>query len=222
MAGYASPIDPVLDAPNNLVRQWGRTGADNNQGILASNPLQQYTVNSNTIGLGMTFAKDYVADMATGRQVLLVPCAANNTGFISNDWNPGNIVYEDAITRINAALAAHPGNVFRGALWHQGERDYTLTQTQYATALDAMIDNYRSRIAGANTMPFVCGETLVGGDFTSAAVTAALADTPNRKAYCGYVSSSGLTGEADNVHFTTDSLRTLGGRYYDEYISIDI
>jgi len=215
MVGFSGPIDGVLDAPNGLIQQWGRTSPNDNQVILAQNPLQHVTINSNTIGLAMTFAKEYLGELQSDRQILLVPCGANDTGFSNNHWNPGDTTYEAAVTRTNAALASHSGNVLRAILWHQGERDYLWTQSQYETAIDAMLADFRSRVTGAQTAPFICGETLIGGTFTTAAITAALAGTPNREDYAAYVASTGLVSNGDNIHFDAASLRTLGERYYD-------
>lgn len=215
MVGFFGPIDSTgIDATNARIHQWGRTGGDDGKVILASDPLQHVTINSTTIGMGLTVGKNQLNVIGTQRDILLVPVAKNNTGFNSTDWNPGNVLYEAALARVNAAMASRANNKLTAILWHQGERDSTSTQTVYATALDAMISDIRSRMTGASAAPFVCGQTLIGGTQTSTAITAALTDTPNRESFTAFVSSTGLTSGGDNLHFSATSLRTLGDRYF--------
>lgn len=214
MQGQYGPINSTLDATNARIIQWGRTAPNNNLTILAADPLEHVSITPNTIGMGLTFAKAYLATLPSNRGVLLVPCAKGGTGFSTNDWNPGDSLYEDALARINAAVASGHNNVLKGILWHQGESDSASSQGAYAAALDVMIADLRNRATGAVVAPFICGGTLVGGSQTAAGVTAALLDTPNRNQYTAYVAPTGLTSGGDNLHFSAASLRTLGGWYY--------
>lgn len=216
MEGITGPVDVTLDPLNPRIAQWGRFGSDDGKIILAINPLQNVDPHGNSIGLAMTFAADYLATISSTRGVLLVPCAFGGSGFANNDWNPGDPNFIDAVSRANAATASKVGNVFKGILWHEGETEGVAgwTQAQYSTAIDAMIPAMRSGITGAALVPFILGEPLIGGNDTTAAVVAALADTPNRNLYTIYEASTGLTSSTDNVHFNPPSLRTYGGRYF--------
>lgn len=214
MVGFNGPVDSVLDATNDRIMQWGRVTPNNGKIIIAADPLDNISFNPDTIGMGLTFAKNYLANVSSDRGILLVPCASPGTGFSDGNWNPGDGLYESALSRTNAAVASNPNNVLKGILWHQGEKDRAWTQGQYAAALDAMVADFRIRATGAARVPFICGGTLVGGVQTAPGVSAALLDTPNRQRYSAYASSVGLTDGGDNLHFNATSLRAFGGRYY--------
>jgi hypothetical protein len=164
----------------------------------------------------LTYAKQVLATLPTNRGVMIVPCGANSTGFSDNRWNPGDDLYEDAVTRVLAALGSGGTNTMHSICWHQGEKDRLVTQNYYATRLDAMIAAMRSAFSSPN-LPFICGGTLVGGSQTSANVTNALIDTPNRVNYTGYAPATDLVSGGDNLHFDAASLRTFGGRYFTAY-----
>lgn len=219
MPGRNGPIDYLgADLTNSQAYQLGRYG-NNNFEIMQAFETLQYPENSfNTVvGLALSFAKAYIA--ARSRPVLLLPCALGGSGFSNNDWNPGNATYEDMISRLQTVLATHPGATFKGWLWMQGETESVAgwTQVQYSTAFDAMMTDFQSRIAGAASVPIVVGELLIGGNDTTAAIQAALLDTPNRWTNAAYASSVGLVGGVDNVHYTAASERTFGGTFYTSY-----
>src|SRR4051812_36045861 len=119
MVGYHGPIDPKLDASDPRIFQWGRDAMS-----VATEPLQHPGQTTGTIGLGLTFAKNYANQrLQSGRGVLLVPVAAPGTGFSTECWNPGNTCYETAVRRTTDALASNPNNRVVGFLWLQGEAD---------------------------------------------------------------------------------------------------
>lgn len=127
------PRTPLIDFTDSSILQWGQnagTGTANTP-ILASDPLE-HPPSGNGAGnevssgssLGMTFARMY--KNATGRNVLLVPCAWPNTGFglninfptattignetVNRNWlatDPSNLLTL-AIRRTNLAMAYHP------------------------------------------------------------------------------------------------------------------
>ena len=212
--GRYGPIDSVLDATDDRIMQYG---FDSQTVSLASDPLDHQDETANTIGFGMSLAKAYIADgkLAAGRKILLVPVAKGNTAFSTGFWRAGGAGDVAAIARINAAMAQGSGtNALAFFAWHQGEGDRASTQSVYAADLDALISRWRSDITGATNKPFLVGGLLVGGSQTTAGISAAIADTPNRVAYSAFVDSTGLTSGGDNLHFDAPSQRTLGGRYY--------
>lgn len=205
-----TPFDAALDTPDAGIMQWTQNGYI----APAQDPLDHISKVTNGIGFAMTFARAYKA--ATGRRVLLVPCAQTATGFTTGHWNVGQSLYNAAVSRCNAALAAAPGSEFKGVLWHQGESDVSATGT-YAASVDAIIAGFRSSITGATNVPFVAGG--VADDFVTATgangvtLQGIIADVGNRNANAAYVSAAGLA-TSDGTHFTAASQRTLGGRYY--------
>ena len=214
MVGRYGPVDATLDATDDRIMQYGY---DAQAVTLASNPLDQRDETANTVGMGMSIAKAYIADgkLASGRKVLLVPVAMGNTAFSTGFWRAGGGGDSQAIARANAAMALSGGtNQFVMTDWHQGEGDRTSSQATYSADLDALIARWRSSITGATNAPFLVGALLAGGAQTTAAISAALADLPNRVAFTALVDSAGLTSGGDNLHFDAASQRTFGGRYY--------
>jgi hypothetical protein len=222
MIGRYGPIDPVLDATNDRIQQYGATSMSV---MLAADPLDHPGQdNPNTVGMGLSSAKAYIAAgrLASGRQVLLVPVARGATSFSDGTWRAGGAGDTTAIANVNAAMATHPDNRLVAICWHQGEGDSTLTEAQYQTELDALITRWRSSMTGAGpTTPFVVGGLLVGGNFTSPGVSAALQSLPARRGYTGYASSEGLESGGDNLHFSAASERTFGGRYFDAIVAAE-
>jgi Carbohydrate esterase, sialic acid-specific acetylesterase len=215
---YKAAIDGVQEA---RIAQWSRQGTV----VPASERLQHadWVEGATEVGMGTSFARAYVSVLAPQRNVLLVPSAYGGTGFSSNNWNPGDAIYEQAISRITAALAANPGNCLAAVLWHQGENDAgVMTQQTYATALDRMITDLRTRVPGARSTPFVLGEFTpewIAAVPAAQQIIDAINDTPNRLRYTAVAPSAGLlsntrVGINDIVHFDARAMRTYGNRYF--------
>lgn len=225
MAGYGYPWKQTLDAvPNPRINQWSRAGTV----TAAVEPLQHWvwTADAQRTGMGFSFAQAYLATVPAQRTVLLVPAAYGGTGFVWHNWNPGDEIYEDAVARLTAALAADPGNCVAAVLWHQGESDVVagMSQQAYASAFDAMIRNLRSRVPQARTAPLVVGEFtpewIAANPASTAAVLGALRDAPNRIKRSAVASSAGLASNAragfpaDIIHFDARAMRNYGRRYF--------
>ena len=222
MSGH-TPIesyDPALDTTNTRIQQRPPVGASANTIILANDPLWHHDKQAQgAIGLGMSFARAYLQTIPVTRKILLLPQASGGTGFADNRWNPGNDLYNSAVTNTNAALALDPKNRLVAILWHQGENDTgSLTKAQYITRLDAMINGMRSAITGATNVRFILGEMVrdwVGTVAGRVAIQQAIQETPTRLFYTAVTSSLGLSGSGgDNIHFSGASARTLGQRYF--------
>ncbi|MCP4410093.1 MAG: sialate O-acetylesterase [Gammaproteobacteria bacterium] len=94
----------------------------------------------------------------------------DGTGFITNDWNDGDVIHEQAVTRLDGALAASGGCA--GHLWIQAEADANGGQTQagYEAAFIAMLDAFDADITNfVGTPTFV---TLLGRRGTASAIDA--------------------------------------------------
>ncbi|WP_187431395.1 hypothetical protein ROLI_045290 (plasmid) [Roseobacter fucihabitans] len=179
-------------------------------GPTTSRPLAHFSPTLGDMGLDLQFAIDYLADKP-GVSLMFIPCAQGATGFSDNAWNPGNWLYNDTIARINAAIAAHPGFLFKGFLWHQGETDAGIAGT-YAGLLDDMITNMRADVSAADaTTPFILGG-LASGNVGRDVITDIIAQTPARVSYTGFADAAGL-GRNDANHFNAAGLRALGSRY---------
>lgn len=213
MVGRYGPVDATLDATDSRILMYG---FDAQTVSLAADPLDHQDETANTVGMGVSFAKAYIAAglLGSARQVLLVPVAKGSTSFVSGFWRAGGGGDAPAIARTNAAMSLPGNNILKGILWHQGEGDQGQTEAAYAADLDALVARWRASMTGASaSTPFLCGGLLAGGAQSGAEVGYALAALPNRVPYTAYVSSASLTSGGDNIHFDAASQRAFGGRY---------
>lgn len=236
MNGYNQPSSvstSTFDPTNEQIREWPASGTNAGQIVLSVDPLLYEDTNAAIgVGPGMAFARWYARANPT-RRVLLVPAAYGGTGFASalpNTWSTtagAGSLYLRAIARANAAIAAAqaiaPTSKLAAILWMQGENDAwaNWTQSQYATALDALIDGFRSSITGASaSTPFIIGRMVpdwigTSGSGTSPAVDAAHADTPRRKAYTAVTNGPiGVNDPANTYHYLAPGARTNGERMF--------
>ena len=231
MSGYGAYLVPGFDTTDPRIQQWTRANAL----ALASDPLQHPDApfNAGRIGPGMSFARSYLKTLPSTRKVLLVPAAFAGTGFSGLRWNPGNDLFEDALLRVNAALASDAENCLAAILWSQGESDVgRMTATGYQAALDAMIKALRTRIAasaGADAAPFVLGQFSPDwvGTTPSAdqqAILGVINATPTRQRYTAVVSTAGLTSNVTQgldgaIHLDAASHRIYGVRFQEAVVT---
>jgi carbohydrate esterase-like sialic acid-specific acetylesterase len=132
--------------------------------------------------------------------------------------NPGGSLYENAIAQANAALAAaqaiRPGSFIKGIGWLQGESDLNVAQATYATALDAVIAGFRSRMTGAASAWFsVLGMLPEYIATSNNNVNAAHIDTPNRNARCTFTAGTSGNSNGDALHYNAAGQRILGAAW---------
>ena len=167
------------------------------------------------IGFGLHFGKRR-AELNPDLKVIIVNRGVGGTGFTGNRWNPGDDLYAAAVADANLAMANNPGARFGGFIWHQGESDVSMSQTQYETALNAMVTGMRSEITGAANGIFLAGTmvpTWIGTDSARLGIDAAHRNIANVITNADFVDFSDLTDFQDSVHFGTGSLRIMGRRY---------
>lgn len=237
--GYGVGIDANLDTPDPRVWQWPGSGSYMGQIIAGNDPLWHNEQQTGKIGHAVAFARHYVRSIPVNRRVLLVPCAAGGTGFTTSNavsvpagyyaqangsWDPGNgsggtSLYEYAIAQANSAIASDINNRLTAILWVQGEGDRnTLTQSQYAAKLDALIDGFRSRITTATaSTPFVLGQMLpelITSSPGAQGINAAHIDTPNRKLCTGFFYGPSGYDIGDLLHYSSAGQRALAKRVW--------
>jgi len=222
MASRGTPINPAIDTANPRIFQLERTvatGADisGENIILAQDPLDHIGATENSVGMGMSFAKQLLTLIPASSNILLVPCAEGSTGFNGDDWNIGDPNYEDTISRANHAMSLG-NNRFSGILWHQGEQEGQTLDTIHTPRLDTLIATMRNRITGANaTTPFIVGDLKDDGS-TPIFIRKSLNEIKARVPYSGFANSTGLTFMPDDIHFDPASQREFGTtRYWNEY-----
>ncbi len=199
--------------------QWGREGNDDGDLIPATVPLQHRNAVDGRMGLDIQFAIDYKA-ANPNVTIVFIPSARRATGFDRpGEWRVDDELYDDAVDRVNACMSQNPSFIFKGILWHQGERDRDNVPAYYAF-YDDLINSMRDDINVADaTTPFICGGLTPNymsfrGLFSDAElVQAYLEDTPNRIPHTAYVENIGLTDIGDDIHFDSASIREMGSRY---------
>ncbi|MGN6642521.1 MAG: sialate O-acetylesterase, partial [Verrucomicrobiota bacterium] len=236
MEGHGTYFDPVLDAPQPRVLQFGSRDGMESIFVQAQHPLTSLSVGSTEIGMGLEFAKTMLASNADPDVVIcLINHALGSTAI--QWWAPGAIttkgathhLYDEAMQR---AFAVTNYGVIKGVLWHQGEYNSNTGNSNplpepelYAQRVQALVDNLR-RDLSLPGLPFICGKFVpqwtnsLGQVFVSpnlqarAIVEAALDDLPNHRFNTGCADNAGLIGREDQtVHFDAGSQRELGRRY---------
>jgi hypothetical protein len=140
-----------------------------NHAIQAVDPLEiektATTSNLGTIGFVTTIAKAYYETYVknTNRNVLIVQCAIDASGFSTNDWNPGNRWFNEAVRRLKVAMNLGGNNKVVSIIWHQAETDGInfMSKVNYDIALRKMINTIRdgTTVPGVNIRtPFILGE----------------------------------------------------------------
>lgn len=185
---------------------------------VAARPLDHINPFAGDVGLDVTFSIEWRARYPS-KAVVFIPNAEGGTGFISNDWNKGDALYESAVDIINRVSLMYDVEV-KAFLWHQGESDIPTGSGTYEASLDQMISDLRSDCTGASsTTPFVLGE--ISDDFVTAqgangaTVQAIINDTADRVSRTAVASATSPTELAteDGTHFDADGVRKLGRRY---------
>lgn len=213
MVGIAT-YDGLGDYPTGVL-QYNQAG----NLVQAVHPLDHYDGEASTqMGLAISFSQRFVANNPSDTLVL-VPCGRSDTGFVSNDWNPGDTYYTTTVNRVNSLMTANPAFVFEGILWQQGEKDAQLASKTYKTALDTFIDSIRTDISVAtSSTPFTLGlmcADFVGTDTDRTLIQQQIYETPVRKTYTAVANSVALVGiVGNNIHYDAPSLRKLGERHY--------
>ena len=171
------------------------------------------------VGLARAFAVEYLKHHP-GVSIGFIPAACGGSPISS--WAPGEYFegthshpYDDALTRFHQAA---PSGTLKGILWHQGESDRSPELApRYEQALTALIQRFRRDLHAAQ-VPFVIGQL---GQFAGAGpwdangleVDRAQRSVAARVGFSAFVSSDGLTSNADHLHFNAASLREFGRRY---------
>ncbi|WP_461100244.1 sialate O-acetylesterase [Spirosoma koreense] len=155
-------------------------------------------------------------------QIGLIPCADGGTSL--DDWAVGGALFDNAV--FQAKLAQRTSKL-DGILWHQGENDSMAGRSDaYYDKLCIIVDALRLEL-NTPEIPFIAGGL---GDFLSSGrygnyfteyneVNRALQTYAQTKPNAYFVTSNGLTANADGLHFDALSQRKFGIRYFDAFHS---
>ena len=253
MRGAYGPVNLTADITDPRIAMLEReynssTGVvlENDLGpiVLAENPLSNRWRDTATpppedsVGPGLTYAKELLATLPAGEGVLLVPCAQGATYCMTTPplspdvtWAPipgggrSNAPFVDAVARTNRMIGL--GHELHSILWCQGENEAaqaTMAEATYSGYFDAVVNAMRTQITGATSIPFVAvqiGKFLDGGTYPNMPnVNASIADLPNRISNTAYVDSTGYTAGADNLHYDAASARLIGAACWSAYGTI--
>ncbi|MDF7809155.1 sialate O-acetylesterase [Pontiellaceae bacterium B12219] len=137
-----------------------------------------------------------------------------------NDWEKGDLYYEEAVARTKVALADNNSRL-AGILWHQGESNSSQTNS-YMGKLVTMIENLRADL-GEPDLPFVIGE-LERDDVTEVVkerlLNEVLYTLPTMLPNTAVATTEGLVTQ-DGTHFDSAGQRELGRRYADALLSLE-
>ena len=219
-AGYGAGSSR-LGETTECVYQYGR----DEQLLPAAEPLDHLTRLDGRTGFAMEFARSWRAARPTSRCLLLVPAAADGTGFADGMWTPGGEAHESLIDRTTAALAQFPDSTVRALFWQQGENEAKLgwSTPEYVAAFSSMVASFQERIDGFDgETPLLIGEMVpawVDASATRAGVHHAHAAIAEAEPNAHLVSSrlpTALTPNLDDpLHYSAESQLELGRRYFE-------
>jgi hypothetical protein len=171
------------------------------------------------IGLAASFAGAWRLKNE-GQQIGLIPCAEGGASL--DDWAVGGALFENAV--FQTKLAQRIG-VLDGILWHQGENDsFAGRSNVYYDKFTEIVKAFREEL-NAQNIPLMIGGL---GDFLSSgrygkyftefnSVNQTLLDFAEKNPNTYFVTASGLTANADGLHFDALSQRKFGVRYFEAY-----
>lgn len=175
-------------------------------------------------GLGKPFAEKILPTLPKDAAIGLVPTACGGSPIAT--WEPGKYwdqtksnPYDDFLARSKRALQ---DGTLKAILWHQGEGDANPRSADaYEEKLTALIARMRADL-NAPEVPFIVGQLgrfpAKPWDASREKIDAALRAVAAKVRNVYYVSAEGLMSRGDNLHFDTESLRTLGRGYADAYL----
>lgn len=182
--------------------------------------------------LALSFAKKYLAKYtAPDRSLLIIHTAVGATGFAKGNWGIDGVLYKRLIRMTELALSMNKENRVCAMLWHQGEQDAGLPQEltaeqrhdRHVKNLGDMLSDFRLRFGNC---PIIMGgftDKWSSGAPNAQIIVNAMVDVCNQLGNATVVSSAGLESNStvmantDHIHFSRNSLRLLGERYFDGY-----
>jgi hypothetical protein len=206
MAGFA-PL-PLFQTTSNNIQVWRGTWQT------AAEPIH----GNGYAGPGLAFAVSLLALLGPSAQIRLIPCAVSGTSI--EQWQRGQTVYQDAVTKTCAALA---GGTLSGVLFSQGEAD-TFDQAKagnWATLALQFARDFRTD-TGRLEVPFIYAQLGSNPGDPARVAWDALRDTiqpslynPAVYPYIRMVRTLDLPTVAQ--HFTGDGYASVGSRFAAAY-----
>lgn len=172
------------------------------------------------ISLAASFADGYAKHFE--KPVGLIPCADGGTTI--SEWMPGELLFDHAM--MQCELASRTSEI-KGILWHQGESDCLTEESlnAYADRLITVINAMRNELRNP-LLPVIIGE--ISDDISdnwkmekrNIEFNRHLPEIASLIPNSVVVSSKGLKLKDDGIHFTAESCREFGRRYFEAYLSL--
>ncbi len=211
--GFADEVQPIINDKLYVMR--------NGRWWKMYTPVNPDRV---TAGVNLTesfadlYAKEHNVDVG------IIPCADGGTNL--DQWQVGGLLFDHACYM--AELASRTSTI-AAVLWHQGESDCSEDKYPlYEKKLTVILDAFRKKL-NLYDVPFLLGGL---GDYLEFCdrsdmfknyiyVNEALEKVANKNKITGFVSAKGLGANPDNLHFSAQSLREFGVRYYNEFKKLE-
>ncbi|MDI1233811.1 MAG: sialate O-acetylesterase [bacterium] len=225
-------IDSTIDKQSHGILQLGRHGDNNYKIISATDPLEHWDPRQNRNGFGLPFAKIYQDSLLLkNRAVLLIPCGKGNSGFADNQWNKGDICYNDAVDRIQWVLKNYPNSKLKLILWQQGEKEILLKNPDFKNSLDNFVLNlFKDLEIEKNNFKLIAGGLVpywVNLNINlRQPYQIIIEELPNRISNTGYANPSfpfvinKANNDFDTIHYSAEGQRELAKRYFQTYTKI--
>lgn len=214
--GAHTKSDPVSDAIDKRVYAYTSRGwrvADLKQNWDSYWPGASFKEGkSPSNNFGFHFAKNITSfDKMKSVGIILITAP----GMPIEKWDLNSELYTRIDNKVSEALLALPHKTnLDGILWHQGETDWGDTD-YYSDKLNALIKNFRSEPWFSKNKPFIAGETV-----DSPVNNRLMALNSDLDPWTGCIAAQGLETRDNGLHFSANSLRIMGKRYAQMYLSM--
>ncbi len=211
--GLVEPQDTIADPRILTINQ-------NDEVVLAKEPLHYYEPPRTGLDCGMSFARTLIKSVPKNVSLLIVPIAVGGSSI--QQWL-GDSTWHDIKLLSNAKekmAVAKKFGIYKGILWHQGESNANERDIpQHTSRLTALADSLR-RIAGVKDLPFVVGEL---GSFSNnpemfSRINERLQAFTKTDRHSALITTSDLPHKGDNLHFDGPAQRTMGERFAKAYV----
>lgn len=172
------------------------------------------------VSLAASFADSFANEYRA--RIGLIPCADGGTSI--DKWQPGGVLFDNAVFMTRLAMRS---STFSGIIWHQGESDCVSDEAleSYKPKFVKFVNSIRRELCAEN-LPFIAGE--ISEDISenwaigdrAAKFNRMLNGLSDEISHFGVASSAGLALKNDGLHFTSESARELGKRYFNVYRSL--
>lgn len=172
---------------------------------------------------GVCLAASFADALANhvGGHIGLIPCAYGGSGI--KKWQPGGVLFDHAVFMAKLAMRT---STLGGIIWHQGENDCShFDKEAYRAAFLSTMTAFRRELG--EDLPIIIGELSehMGARWVKIArgvpsMNELFAELAKELPNCRLAKAADLTCRSDGIHFSAASCRTLGVRYFEEYLAL--